>query len=107
MTDVGETSTELGGYFLDVKGAPLSPDEGDSAGTGLVVPKEDLQLGRVHRVPPAPPPDGEATAGQQDRVSFMTLRKTMLQSRDSPHGFDFQAEAICLPVVSPLVWEGY
>eukprot|EP00969_Alexandrium_andersonii_P264759 11702218-Alexandrium_andersonii.AAC.1 len=93
MADVEQTTDELGGYFLDIKGVPLCPDEGDAAGAGLVAPEEDLKLGRIRRVPPAPPYGTEVTAGQQDRASFNEVRRRLLQSRDSPHGFVFQTDA--------------
>eukprot|EP00969_Alexandrium_andersonii_P360727 15456029-Alexandrium_andersonii.AAC.1 len=42
-----------------------------------------------------------------DRGNFLAMRRAMLESRNSEPGFEFAAEAICFPVASPLVRDGY
>eukprot|EP00969_Alexandrium_andersonii_P100080 4414241-Alexandrium_andersonii.AAC.1 len=71
-------------------------DERNSAGTGLVLPADDIMSGRIRRVPPPLPPRKVRTAQQSDLEAFKAWRTIKV-------GECFKSwndrECICVPLV--------
>eukprot|EP00969_Alexandrium_andersonii_P358500 15451135-Alexandrium_andersonii.AAC.1 len=67
-----------GGYFVDVINTLMvrDIDEGNAAGTGLVLPADDVISARLRRVPPPMPP--RLTGNQADLEAFKAWRLTKL-----------------------------
>eukprot|EP00969_Alexandrium_andersonii_P367262 15470329-Alexandrium_andersonii.AAC.1 len=73
---------QAGGFFVDVIDVQLALgiDERNMAGTGLVLPADDIASGRIRRVPPPVPPLSPRTRNQTELEHFKSWRPAKISA---------------------------